>query len=91
MLPIVPGCRALIINSEHDAGKEVLVGVSQPHRVYKIVWSIDKNLRWVNNKTGKIVPLSYCPETNLMRIDGGEPETTDIKQYQSKPAPEIVS
>lgn len=90
MLPIVSGCRALLINLPSNPG-EVLVGNKKltTHK-YK-VWKINKLLEWEHLITGKRVWVKYCPERYLMRIDGGDFKTTDIGQYQSKPCTEIVA
>lgn len=71
LLPIVPGCKAVIINSVmgHN-GKEVVVG--------KFLGSVSKCIgkdRWEINtyvESNLGIMINHVQESQLMRIDGNE-------------------
>ena len=96
MLPIIPGCRALIINSKLNSGEVIVgrfIGVDPAFPDEVKCWEVDRPMFykiWVNNILKFSGYENFIPERKLMRIDGGEVISDDIPQYRSKPQPEFV-
>lgn len=96
MLPLEPGCHALIINAGTNNG-EVIVGnplgeqdgyMCPPH------WEINKPFTW-NADLG--LPgftiqhhTTFCPEKCLMRIDGNPLGISERKKKKDKPKEPVL-
>lgn len=86
LLPIVPGCLALVLPSHlvNDEKVKVIFGtcVTIIERDYRympeIAWRVDSEIvrKDLNGR------LSVA-ESNLMRIDGHEPEAEDVNQSKT--------
>lgn len=79
LLPIVPGCTALITHSNmgNNSGEVVvgnLITANDPfvREMNCRVWSVNRDLAWIDVQTGEVIKMPRCPEKYLLRIDGGE-------------------
>ena len=85
MLPIIPGCKALIYKG-YKAGKEVRVGNFLGDvfiMIDKDMWEIDIQIKYYHSILDIVKYESMIPEDYLMRIDGEEEklmlETGDVQ------------
>ena len=91
LMPIEPGCAALVINRPESI--TVKVGNPMP-RVFDahsecgrmgtlyadgagVVWEISEYITW-RGDFGNYSRFKYCPESHLMRIDGHQPDQEDF-------------
>jgi len=84
LLPIVPGCRALMFGIHHSWRKYGLYG---SHEVTVVERSCHPNAWIVTSETLERLPRHIwplpCSEQYLMRIDGHEPEAEDVHQSKT--------
>ncbi len=99
LMPIEPGCMAMVIDSEEPANQGKIVQVlSFMDACYSTGprWKVDTLLTWHLHYvdafgTKRVRKLLYPEawEKNLMRIDGYQ-EDEEIKQEEVKQTPELV-